>query len=141
MAHVSLAAPDAGVAEAERAIKELGALGVQIYTNVAGKPLDRPEYLPFWNKMNQLGAPVWLHPTRGAETPDYISEDRSLYEIWWTFGWSYETACAMARLVFAKIIDTHPNSHGDVQVKGVILGRHPQISSICSVSKGLSPIA
>ena len=53
VAHVSLAAPDAGVAEAERAIKELGALGVQIYTNVAGKPLDRPEYLPFWNKMNE----------------------------------------------------------------------------------------
>jgi aminocarboxymuconate-semialdehyde decarboxylase len=109
VAHVSLAAPDAGVAEAERAIKKLGALGVQIYTNVAGKPLDRPEYLPFWNKMNELGAPVWLHPARGAETPDYISEDRSLYEMWWTFGWSYETACAMARLVFAKIIDTHPN--------------------------------
>ena len=104
-----LAAADAGVAEAERAIKELGALGVQIYTNVAGKPLDRPEYLPFWNKMNEIGAPVWLHPARGAEMPDYIDEDRSLYEMWWTFGWSYETACAMARLVFAKIIDTHPN--------------------------------
>jgi aminocarboxymuconate-semialdehyde decarboxylase len=106
VAHVSLAAPDAGVAEAERAIKMLGALGVQIYTNVAGKPLDRPEYLPFWEKMNELGAPIWLHPTRGAETPDYITEDKSLYEIWWTFGWSYETACAMARLVFSKIIDT-----------------------------------
>src|ERR1700757_4637095 len=33
VAQVSLDAPDAGVAEAERAIK-LGALGVQIYTNV-----------------------------------------------------------------------------------------------------------
>src|SRR5216684_4341756 len=41
VAQVSLDAPDAGVAEAERAIKQLGALGVQIYTNVAGKPLDR----------------------------------------------------------------------------------------------------
>ena len=109
MAQVSLAAPDAGVAEAERAVKKLGALGVQIYTNVAGKPLDRPEYLPFWDKMNELGAPVWMHPTRGAETPDYIAEEKSLYEIWWTFGWSYETATAMARLVFSKIIDTHPN--------------------------------
>jgi len=109
VAHVSLAASDAGVAEAERAIKGLGALGVQIYTNVAGKPLDRPEYLPFWDKMNDLGAPIWLHPARGAETPDYIAEDKSFYEIWWTFGWSYETACAMARLVFSKIIDTHPD--------------------------------
>ncbi|HXW43015.1 MAG TPA: amidohydrolase family protein [Xanthobacteraceae bacterium] len=109
VAQVSLAAPDAGVAEAERAVKKLGALGVQIYTNVAGKPVDAPQYRPFWHKMNELGAPVWLHPARGAETPDYISESKSLYEIWWTFGWSYETATAMARLVFSKIIDTHPN--------------------------------
>src|SRR5262245_64775499 len=43
VAQASLAAPDASVREVERAIKN-GALGVQIYTNVAGKPLDRPEY-------------------------------------------------------------------------------------------------
>ena len=107
VAQVSLAAQDAGVAEAERALKN-GALGVQIYTNVAGKPLDRPEYLPFFKKMNELGAPVWLHPARGAEMPDYIDEKKSLYEIWWTFGWSYETAAAMARLVFSKTIDDNP---------------------------------
>jgi uncharacterized protein len=108
VAQVSLAAPDAGVAEAERALK-MGALGVQIYTNVAGKPLDRPEYAPFWKKMNELGAPIWLHPARGAETPDYLDEKKSLYEIWWTIGWSYETACAMLRLVYSKIMDTYPN--------------------------------
>jgi uncharacterized protein len=108
VAQVSLAAPDAGVREAERAVKELGALGVQIYTNVAGKPLDRPEYEPFWAKMRELDKPIWLHPARGAEMPDYASETKSLYEIWWAFGWSYETGAAMARLVFSKIIDRHP---------------------------------
>jgi aminocarboxymuconate-semialdehyde decarboxylase len=71
VAQISLDAPDAGVAEAERAIK-MGALGVQIYTNVAGKPLDRPQYLPFWKKMNELGKPIWLHPARGAEMPDFF---------------------------------------------------------------------
>ncbi len=46
----------------------------EIYTNVKGKPIDLPEYLPFWDKVNEfLGIPVWMHPTRGAETPDYIS--------------------------------------------------------------------
>ena len=60
VAQVALGAPDAGVREAERAIKELGALGVQIYTNVAGKPIDLPEYAPFWAKMNELGKPVWI---------------------------------------------------------------------------------
>ena len=88
IAQISLDAPDAGVAEAERAINQLGALGVQIYTNVAGKPIDRPQYLPFWKKMNELGKPIWLHPARGAEVPDYADEKKSLYEIWWTFGWS-----------------------------------------------------
>ncbi len=109
VAQISLDAPDAGVAEAERAIKQLGALGVQIYTNVAGKPIDRPQYLPFRKKMNELGKPIWLHPARGADRPDYVDEKKSLYEIWWTFGWSYETAAAMGRLVFSKIMDNHPN--------------------------------
>jgi len=108
VAQVCLDAPDAGVGEAERAIK-MGALGVQIYTNVVGKPLDRPQYRPFWKKMNELGKPIWLHPTRGAEMPDYRDETKSLYEIWWTFGWSYETATAMIRLVYSKIMDDYPN--------------------------------
>jgi aminocarboxymuconate-semialdehyde decarboxylase len=109
VAQVALGASDAGVAEAERAIKN-GALGVQIYTNVGGKPIDLPEYLPFWKKMNELGKPIWIHPARGANTPDYpLHENKSLYEIWWTLGWSYETASAMMRLVYSKIMDNHPN--------------------------------
>jgi predicted TIM-barrel fold metal-dependent hydrolase len=107
VAQVSLASPDAGVREAERAIKELGALGVQIYTNVAGAPIDRPEYEAFWAKMNELGKPIWLHPARGADFPDYLTETKSLYEIWWALGWSYETGAAMARLVFSKTLDKY----------------------------------
>ncbi|HWL04970.1 MAG TPA: amidohydrolase family protein [Xanthobacteraceae bacterium] len=109
VAQVSLDAPDAGVKEAERAIKDLGALGVQIYTNVNGKPLDRPEFADFFKKMNDLGKPVWIHPARGANMPDYLDEKKSLYEIWWTFGWPYETAAAMSRLVFSKTIDNNPD--------------------------------
>ena len=109
VAQTPLGAPDAGVAEAERATKDLGALGMQIYTNVKGKPLDRPEFAPFFAKMNELGKPVWMHPARSAAMPDYADEKKSLYEIWWTFGWSYETAAAMARLVFSKTLDHNPN--------------------------------
>src|SRR3954452_2924078 len=109
VAQVALGTPDAGAREAERAINELGALGVQIYTNVDGKPLDRPEYEAFWKRMNELGKPVWMHPARGAEMPDYRDEKKSLYEIWWTLGWSYETAAAMARIVFSKTLDRNLN--------------------------------
>jgi len=108
IAQVPLSAPNAGVAEAERAINELGAVGCQIYTNVGGKPLDRPEFEPFFAAMNALGKPIWMHPERGSHHPDYLDEKKSLYEIWWTFGWPYETSVAMARLVFSRTLDKYP---------------------------------
>jgi len=109
IAEVPLTAPDVGVRESERAIKELGACGVQIVTNVNGKPLDRPEFEPFFARMAALKMPVWVHPTRTAATPDYADEKKSLYEIWWTFGWSYDTAAFMARMVFSKTLDKYPD--------------------------------
>lgn len=100
--------PEAAVTESRRAIEELGAVGVQIFTNVQGKPLDLPEFDPLFAYMASSGKPVWLHPARGENFPDYLTEKRSEYEIWWTFGWPYETSAAMARLVFSGVFDRHP---------------------------------
>jgi aminocarboxymuconate-semialdehyde decarboxylase len=97
------------LAEARRAVKDLGAVGVQIFSNVLGRPLDKPETMPLFDLMAQLDLPIWLHPARGADFPDYKSEKKSHYEIWWTFGWPYETSVAMAHLVFAGLFDKHPN--------------------------------
>ena len=108
VAQAPMTAPDAGVREVTRAIKN-GALGVQINTNVAGMPLDHPAFDPFFAAMDKLGKPIWLHPARAANFPDYLSEKKSKYEIWWTLGWSYETTAAMARLVFSGMLDKYPN--------------------------------
>ena len=94
--------------EARRAIGELGALGVQVYSNVLGRPLTDPATLPLFDLMAELDLPIWLHPARGASFPDYIGERKSHYEIWWTFGWPYETSVAMAHIVFAGLFDKHP---------------------------------
>jgi uncharacterized protein len=37
--------PDAAMLEIDRAIDQLGATGVQLFTNVNGEPLDKPEHL------------------------------------------------------------------------------------------------
>jgi predicted TIM-barrel fold metal-dependent hydrolase len=95
--------------ETDRAIKQLGAVGVQVFTNVLGKPLTRPETMPLFDLMAKLDRPIWMHPARGADFPDYKSEPKSHYEIWWTFGWPYETSVAMAHLVFSGLFDRHPN--------------------------------
>lgn len=97
--------PDALVAECRRAVEDLGAAGMQIFTNIAGNPVDLPEYEPFFEYMAKAGKPVWLHPARGENFADYKTESRSEYEIWWTFGWPYETSAAMARMVFSRFFD------------------------------------
>ena len=101
--------PEGVVREAKRAVVDLGAVGVQVFSNVLGQPLDKPETLPLFDVMAELDLPIWIHPARGADMPDYKSETKSHYEIWWTLGWPYETSAAMAHLVFAGIFDKHPD--------------------------------
>ena len=99
---------DAALKEMERSLDELGAFGVQLYSNAAGKPLDAPEFLPIFQEAARRDIPIWIHPARGADFSDYQTESKSLYEIWWTFGWPYETSVAMSRLVFAGYFDRFP---------------------------------
>jgi len=101
--------PDAALREFERAVAQLGARGFQIFTNIDGKPLDSPAFQPLFEEAARRDLPVWMHPARAANFPDYLTEDRSQFEIWWTLGWPYETSAAMARLVFSGIFDRLPN--------------------------------
>jgi uncharacterized protein len=100
----------AALAEMDRAIGELGAKGIQIFTNVNGRPLDEPEFYPIFERMvNKYDLPIWVHPTRTAKFVDYPGEAKSKYEIWWLFGWPYETSAFMARLVFSGMMEKLPN--------------------------------
>jgi aminocarboxymuconate-semialdehyde decarboxylase len=99
----------ASLDELTRAIEHLGAKGIQIFTNVNGRPLDEEEFAPIFERMHAYDLPIWLHPTRGPSMTDYASETASKYEIWWLFGWPYETSAAMARMVFSGFFDRWPN--------------------------------
>ena len=98
---------DFSIREAERAIG-MGARGVQTFTNITGHPLDEPRFRPFFDAMAEHDLPIWLHPARTSAMADYASEPRSRFEMWWCFGWPYETTVAMARLVFDGVYDRHP---------------------------------
>jgi predicted TIM-barrel fold metal-dependent hydrolase len=109
LAAVPMNDPDAAVDEIRRAVRELGASGVQIYSNVAGRPIDLPELSPIYELLNRERIPAFLHPARSERFADYASEDRSRFEIWWALGWPYETSTAMARLVFSGAFDRWPD--------------------------------
>ncbi len=108
IAILALNNPDRMVAETRRAMEQLGAVGILLYTNAAGKALDAPEFRPLFAMMARYDRPIWIHPTRPATFPDYQTENKSQYEIWWTLGWPYETTAAMARLAFSRVLDEFP---------------------------------
>jgi aminocarboxymuconate-semialdehyde decarboxylase len=100
---------DASLREAERAVKDLKLKGIQVFSSVNGKPLDRPEFMALYEKMAQYDLPIWLHPARDTSVPDYADEQSSKYLLPVSFGWPYETTLAMARLVFSGVMDRYPN--------------------------------
>ncbi|HEX2154084.1 MAG TPA: amidohydrolase family protein [Acidimicrobiia bacterium] len=107
-ATIPLVDPKWAVGELRRAVNELGLLGPLIYTHVNGGPLDGAELEPFWDEAEKLGVPIWLHPDRSRNSPDYVDEDGSRYGLFLVLGWPYETSLAMARLVLSGVIARHP---------------------------------
>jgi len=100
---------DASIRETERAVRQLKFKGVQIYSSINGKPLDRPEFLGIYEKIAQYELPIFLHPVRENTIPDYPDEKLAKYGTFIAFGWPYETTMAMARLVFSGLMEKYPN--------------------------------
>jgi len=98
---------ESAVNEAERAFR-CGARGIQLFTNVAGRPLDGGAYEDIFALAAERDLPIWLHPARTAAMPDYPGEENSRFEMWWCFGWPYATSVAMCRLVFDGLFDRYP---------------------------------
>jgi aminocarboxymuconate-semialdehyde decarboxylase len=99
--------PDAALVELDRAFN-IGALGVQIETNIGGIPLDHPRFEPILARIAVADRPIWIHPFRLPAMPDFATEKISRYMISQSLGWPYETAVALSRLVFTGLFDRFP---------------------------------
>jgi aminocarboxymuconate-semialdehyde decarboxylase len=100
---------DAALKETERAVKELGFKGIEIYSSVQGRPLSSKEFIPLYEMMSGLDLPIWIHNLRRPERPDYPTEYVSHNQIYSTIGGPYEISAAMTRLVFAGVFEKFPN--------------------------------
>ncbi len=105
LATLALNNVDEALAEADRCIRDLGFRGVYIHTPVDEKPLDFPEFMPLYAKMQAYDLPIVIHPMRKPDHPDYLSEKSSKYNMFSMFGWPYDTTSAMGRLVFSGILE------------------------------------
>ena len=90
--------------ELERCVKSLGMKGVEVLTNVAGRELSEPDYAPFWQKAEELGALVIIHPNG-------FTEAKRLARFYFNnvIGNPLETTIALHYLIFDGVLERHPN--------------------------------
>jgi aminocarboxymuconate-semialdehyde decarboxylase len=84
------------VAELEHVVDDLGFKGVQISSSVDGTDLDDPRFLPFWQKAEELGAVVLIHPN-GWDTGRRL-DDFYLINV---IGNPLDSTVALTRLIFS----------------------------------------
>jgi aminocarboxymuconate-semialdehyde decarboxylase len=80
-----------------------GAVGVEIPSHVRGRRLDADEFEPFWAAVEELGAPVLLHP--------FDNEPHRGLRDWYldnVIGNQLETTVAAERLICSGVLDRHP---------------------------------
>ena len=103
LATLPLNAPEASAKELERAVRELGFPGALILSNVGGMPLSDPGLLPLYEKADELGALLYIHPTYPAAT-----EGMREYRLTALIGFPTDTSVAAARLVYSGIVEKFP---------------------------------
>lgn len=112
---------DWAIDELHRSVRDLGLLGVLLYTSVRGQPLDTPVFDNFYTAVEELDVPIWLHPERPQRQPDYPGEERSHYGIYLVLGWPYETSVAITRMVASGLMNRHPRLKVIVHHAGAML--------------------
>jgi len=102
-AALPMPAPDAVPAELERAMAN-GLRGALIYSNVAGRSLDSPEFRPLFAAAERLGAPVLLHPTYPLSAPGL-----DVHALIPVLGFLFDTTTATMRLILDGLFDRNPD--------------------------------
>ena len=96
----------AAIAELERSIVDLGLKGAQISDHVLGRTFDMPEFVPFWDAVEQLGAIVLFHQ---IENDTIVNSRARNYSLSNTIGNLADRTVTFASLAFGGVIDRFPD--------------------------------
>jgi aminocarboxymuconate-semialdehyde decarboxylase len=112
----------ASVAEARRAVRDLGMAAVYIDTDPAGRTLDDPALDPLYEAVTELDVPLFVHPSPLGAAPlggDGPPDDSRLrrFDLDLAFGFARDETLAVVALVCGGVLDRHPDldvcvSHG-----------------------------
>ena len=107
-AHVALQDPRAAADELERTVRDLGFKGALVNGQTLGHYLDEDRFSPFWERVEDLGVAVYLHPADPERTYAPLEGQRQLRRPTWE--WTIETASHALRMVFNGTFDRFPKA-------------------------------
>jgi aminocarboxymuconate-semialdehyde decarboxylase len=96
LATLPLQDPERALEELEHAVVKRGLGGVCFPSNVQGSPITSPELMPLYERIEELGVPLFLHPTAS------IARERLRdYGLDYVIGYMLDTSVAALNLVFS----------------------------------------
>ena len=120
---------DLAVAELHR-LRGMGFAGVEIGSNVNGRPIGAPEFLPFFTEADRLGAAVFVHAVRPAGM-DRLVGPRQLQQV---LAYPTDIGLAAASVLTGNLMQVLPGlriafSHGGGTL-GLLLPRLEQAMQV-----------
>ncbi len=102
--------------EAERAIRELGCLGIYIGTDF-GMPLDDERLAPFFSLLERLNVPLFLHPAPAGIDGPAGDANLKQFDLDIIVGFAAQETIAVCTLIYGGVLERHPTldiclSHG-----------------------------
>jgi len=105
-ATVPLRYPELAVQELNRVADKLGMHMVELFSNVAGQPLDSEKYFTFYKEAARLGVTLLIHPGRPV-----MMESVRDYGLSGAVGFLFDTTIAILRLVYSGLLEKLPDLH------------------------------
>jgi aminocarboxymuconate-semialdehyde decarboxylase len=104
LGNIALQHPEIALEQLDYAIHTLGFRGFEICTSPLGKDLDDPLFAPFWAKVEEEGALVFLHPQSCPPLTERLNKSYLSNII----GNPLDTTIALSHLIFGGVLDRHP---------------------------------
>ncbi len=100
-AHVPFNDMPSALAEMRRALDDLGFAGVMVNSNVGGRYLHTPEYLPFWEEADRRGIPVFMHPT---DPPQHTDDEMPVL-----LAYEFDITLSATKLIYSGLYENFPD--------------------------------
>jgi 2,3-dihydroxybenzoate decarboxylase len=107
-AHLAMQDPATAADELERCVRDLGFVGAMINNHTLGVYLDDARNDVFWERLQGLDVPLYLHPGDSYRLPYVFEGAPELLKPTWE--WTTETATHALRLIVTGVFDRYPRA-------------------------------